>query len=213
MKKTSIASFACMLIYLPLLLISCTNDAPVQQVKESPATELSQAELITRGKYLVTVIGCNHCHTPKKMGPQGPVFDSSLLLSGHHGNSPLPAIDTKALTPGYWVLFAGDLTATVGPWGISYAANLTPDSLTGIGLWSEETFVKTLRSGKHLGQEGGRPIMPPMPWDNFNHLPDEDIKSIFAYLKTIPPVSNRVHQPYSPVEVRQMATANKTAMK
>jgi len=204
MKKTSIASFACMLIYLPLLLISCTNDAPVQQVKESPATELSQAELITRGKYLVTVIGCNHCHTPKKMGPQGPVFDSSLLLSGHHGNSPLPVIDTKALTPGYWVLFASDLTATVGPWGISYAANLTPDSLTGIGLWSEETFVKTLRSGKHLGQEGGRPIMPPMPWESIGALSDDDIKSLYTFLHALPAISNRVPAYTPPNEVSKL---------
>ena len=204
MKKTSIASFACMLVYMPLLLISCNNDAPVQQVKESPATELSQAELIARGKYLVTIIGCNHCHTPKKMGPQGPVFDSSLLLSGHQGNSPLPAIDTKALTPGYWVLFAGDLTATVGPWGISYAANLTPDSLTGIGSWTEETFVKTLRSGKHLGQEGGRPIMPPMPWESIGSLSDDDIKSLYTFLHALPAISNRVPAYTPPNEVSKL---------
>jgi hypothetical protein len=55
-----------------------------------------------------------------------------------------------------------DLTAFVGPWGISYTANLTPDSATGIGAWSEAAFINTIRSGKHLGN--GRDILPPMPW-------------------------------------------------
>jgi len=197
MKKIIIGIFACVLAYTVLLFTSCNSDAPAQPVKESPKTELSQADLLVRGKYLVTIIGCNHCHTPKKMGPQGPVFDSALLLSGHHANSPLPPVDKKALTPGYWVLFAGDLTATVGPWGISYAANLTPDSATGIGMWTEETFVKTLRSGKHLGQEGGRPIMPPMPWESIGALTDEDLAALYTLLHALPPINNKV-QAYTP---------------
>ena len=190
--KRSIITASCMLIPALALLLSCTNEEPVKPATERVSKTMSQGELINRGKYLVTAIGCNHCHTPKKMGPQGPVLDSALLLSGHHAGSMLPAIDKKALTPGSWVLFASDLTATVGPWGISYAANLTPDSVTGIGGWTEEVFAKTMRTGKHLGQEGGRPIMPPMPWESIGALTDEDLTALYTFLHALPAVKNLV---------------------
>ena len=43
-----------------------------------------------------------------------------------------------------------------------------------------------------------RPILPPMPWTAFRNLSDEDLKSIYAYLRTIPPVHNRVPEPLAP---------------
>ena len=55
----------------------------------------------------------------------------------------------------------GHVTAWAGPWGVSYAANLTPDKRTGIGAWTADQFIKTMRTGKHLGV--GRPVLPPMP--------------------------------------------------
>src|SRR5438270_8083991 len=85
-----------------------------------------------RGKYLVTAIGCNDCHTPLKMGPTGPAPDMSRFLSGH----PEQVGALKAAKPqGMW-LWAGAATNTAfaGPWGISYAANLTPDQNTGLGI-------------------------------------------------------------------------------
>ncbi len=206
-KKLLIVSSISLLGWLAILLFGCDSNAKVPKTTETPATEktaLSDAELLSRGKLLVTTIGCNHCHTPKKMGPQGPVLDSARLLSGHQAGSPLPLMDKNALKPGYWVLFAGDLTATVGPWGISYSANLTPDSITGIGAWTEEAFVKTMRTGKHLGLEGGRPIMPPMPWESIGQLSDEDLKALFLFLKAIPAVSNRVPAYQPPNEVANM---------
>ena len=118
----------------------------------------------------------------------------------------MPTINPEALTPGNWILFSPDLTAFVGPWGLSYSANLTSDSATGIGAWNESNFVNAIRKGKHMGFDNGRPISPPMPWDNYNNLSDNDLKSIFAYLKTTVPISNRVHEPYSPEEVREMLT-------
>jgi hypothetical protein len=93
------------------------------------------------------------------------------------------------------------VTTFVGPWGISYAANLTPDSATGIGAWTEGQFLQTLRTGKHLGMENGRPILPPMPWEGLAKLSDQDLKSIFAYLQTLPPINNRVPGPVSPDKV------------
>jgi mono/diheme cytochrome c family protein len=85
---------------------------------------------------------------------------------------------------------AGTNTAFAGPWGVTYAANLTPDTATGLGGWSEQQFVATMRTGHQLGT--GRPIMPPMPWTNLQHMNDEDLRAVFAYLRVIKPVTNRV---------------------
>ncbi|MBK9730877.1 MAG: hypothetical protein IPO83_06290 [Chitinophagaceae bacterium] len=134
----------------------------------------------------------------------GPILDSTRLLSGHPANSPLPKIDTNALHPGYWVTGSPDLTAWVGPWGMSFTANLTPDSTTGIGAWSEDAFMGTLRTGHHLGLPGGRLIMPPMPWAFVGQMTDDDLKSVFAYLKSLPPISNAVPTPISPADVMKM---------
>lgn len=163
---------------------------------------LEKEELVARGQYLMMIGGCNDCHSPKTFTAQGPLFDSTRLFSGHPAGSPLPPITTDATKPGNWVQMAPDLTAFVGPWGISYAANLTPDSATGTGAWSEEEFVGTLRTGKHLGQENGRPIMPPMPWQLIGRMSDEDLKAIYTYLRTVPPVNNRVPAPVPPTEVK-----------
>jgi mono/diheme cytochrome c family protein len=174
--------------------------------ENSPAEPLVKAamtrdEMIQHGQLLVTAGGCNDCHSPKSMGPHGPAIDSSKLLSGRPANMPTPPIDASALKPGNWVLMGPDVTAFVGPWGISYAANLTPDSATGIGAWTEGQFLQTLRTGKHLGMENGRPILPPMPWEGLAKLSDQDLKSIFAYLQTLPPINNRVPGPVSPDKV------------
>ena len=107
-------------------------------------------------------------------------------------SSPLPR--AKRIASATW-----DLTAWSGPWGISYAINLTPDENTGIGSWSEETFTKALRTGRHMGV--ARPILPPMPWENFRNLSDEDLRAVYAYLRTIPPVKNRVPEPTPPTVV------------
>lgn len=188
-----------------LLEASCTMQAEKKTDVLTQSKELTHGELVTRGKYLTTIGSCNDCHSPKKFGPKGMSLDEDRLFSGHPEGSVIPPVDAKALKPGSWVLFAGDLTAAVGPWGISYSANLTPDSTTGIGAWSEETFVKTLRTGKHLGQEGGRPILPPMPWEMVKQMTDEDLKAVYTYLQSLPPVKNRVPAPVPPAEVAKLA--------
>ena len=153
------------------------------------ASATGPAAQVQRGKDLVWSIGCNDCHTPKTMGPKGPVLDESRLLSGHREAPELPA--PPALPPGPWgIVTSMELTAWSGPWGITYARNLTPDENTGIGSWSEETFVGALRTGRHMGV--GRPIQPPMPWEVYGRLPEQDLKAIYAYLRSIPAVHNRV---------------------
>jgi mono/diheme cytochrome c family protein len=149
---------------------------------------------VERGKYLVNLGGCNHCHTPKKMGPKGPELDTARLLSGHPASMQMPAPPAPS---GPWIVATDfTLTAWSGPWGVSFAANLTPDEETGIGAWDESMFVKALRSGQHLG--AGRPILPPMPWEDIGHLSDQDLQAMFAYLKSLPPVKNPVPDPIPP---------------
>ena len=172
------------------LLVSCSQSTSHEVQK---ATLLSKEpvpfsqEQVLRGEYMVTVMGCNDCHSPKVFGPEGPTPDPERLLSGHPQDMPLPKIDTTLIGP--WVLFNPHNTATVGPWGVSFAANLTSDP-TGIGNWTEEQFTRALREGKSKGLANNRNILPPMPWSMFSKLTDEDLTSIFAYLKSIKPVRN-----------------------
>ncbi len=159
----------------------------------------SAGKLIERGKWLVNVGGCHDCHTPKKYGPKGMELDESRLLSGAPAQEPVPALPEGAIGmgPDKWMaLTNAHLAVWAGPWGISFAANLTPDVETGLGSWTEEVFIKALRTGKHMGE--GRPILPPMPWENFAKLDNADLKAIFAYLKSLPPVKNAVPEPVPP---------------
>lgn len=156
-------------------------------------------ELVTRGKYLVTTAGCGDCHSPKKMTEQGPVEDEARLLSGHPVDEPIPALPEGVLGmgPDKWAAMANvHLTAWAGPWGVSFASNLTSDKKTGMGNWTDEQFIKAMRSGKHRGF--GRQILPPMPWFNLARMTDDDLKAILAYLHSVPAVKNEVPAPIPP---------------
>ena len=181
------------------LFTYCTQpEAPAAAEPTEPTLE----EAVARGAYLVGVMGCNDCHSPKRMGPQGPEVIPETMLSGYPADRPLPeiAVAMGALEPG-WSLFNPDLTAGIGPWGISFAANLTSDE-TGIGNWTEEQFRKALTEGKSKGMDGARMLLPPMPWFNFTNLEENDLKAIFAYLKSTKPVSNVVPAPIPPDQLQ-----------
>jgi len=155
------------------------------------------AARIKRGAYLVAAGSCNDCHSPKILTPGGPMPDPKLLLSGHPAGSKMPPVPSKIIGPASWGgVFTNDLTAWSGPWGTSFAANLTPDLETGLGGWTEQVFIQAMRTGKHLGV--GRDILPPMPWFNLARLSDDDLKAIFAYLGSLPPIRNAVPQPIPP---------------
>jgi hypothetical protein len=157
------------------------------EAQESAQSGVPQ-QVIQRGEYLVKIMGCNDCHTPWKMGPQGPEPDMTRFLSGHPEQvGPLP--NAKAAEPFIWSGFSTN-TAFSGPWGVSYAFNLTPEQNTGLGIWTEEMFVKTIRTGRHMGVS--RPINPPMPWPAYRNATDEDLKAVYAYLRTIKPIVNHV---------------------
>ncbi len=171
-------------------IVACTNSAANS---EKAIAKTDNAALVKRGEYLVNSIGCDDCHSPKRMGPQGPEIIPELRLSGFPQNGKVPPVDTNQVKKG-WVMLSPDLTSAVGPWGESYAGNITSDG-TGIGNWTEENFIRALREGKYKGLVNSRPLLPPMPWFVYRNLSDEDLKSIFAYLKTTKPVRNIVPSP------------------
>ena len=152
---------------------------------------------IARGEYLVRTMGCHDCHTPHKLGPKGPERDMSRALTGHPEGMVMPPAPKLPAGPWVWT-GAGTMTAFAGPWGVSFTANLTPDPETGLGKWTEDMFITAMKTGRHEGK--GRPILPPMPYFVVAELNDEDIKSLFAYLQSLPPVKNRVPQPVDPPE-------------
>jgi len=161
------------------------------------AGDAGDQALVKRGEYLVGFGGCSDCHTPKIMGANGPKPDASKLLSGYPSSSKLPEFPTGIIGPDKWgAVTDNDLAAWVGPWGVSFAANLTPDMETGLGAWTADMFIKTMRTGKHMG--AGREILPPMPWYDLALLTDDDLKAVFAYLHSVKPIKNTVPQPMPP---------------
>ena len=175
--------------------VTAITDAPeaVAQGTQKP----SDPKRIARGEYLVRTMGCHDCHTPHKLGPKGPERDMSRALTGHPEGLVMPPAPKLPAGPWVWT-GAGTMTAFAGPWGVSFTANLTPDPETGLGKWTEDMFITAMKTGRHEGK--GRPILPPMPYFVVAELNDEDIKSLFAYLQSLPPVKNRVPQPVDPPE-------------
>jgi len=164
------------------------------------------APLVLRGEYLVVTGACADCHTPMKIGANGPEPDTSRMLSGHPESLVMPP--APRLPTGPWlVVSSATNTAWAGPWGVSFTANLTPDGDTGLGRWSAKQFIDTMRTGRHLGV--GRPVLPPMPIPAYRHFSDADLAAIFAYLQSIPPVKNRVPQPLPPADAPAAAAAPK----
>ena len=169
-------------------ILSCT------MLSTGVIAEGRDATLVKRGALLVSVGDCVTCHTPFRMGANGPEKDIARGLSGHPEGlklTPPPRLDAEWNWAG-----SATMTAFVGPWGITYAANLTPDRETGIGAWKEKDFVQAMRTGKHLG--AARPILPPMPWKALSRLPESDLRAIYVYLMAQPAVKNKVPDPVAP---------------
>jgi mono/diheme cytochrome c family protein len=98
-------------------------------------------------------------------------------------------------TPDRTRLFAGGRLFK-GPWGESYSANLTPDEDTGIGRWSEARIVRAIHGVKATGTV----LQPPMPWPEYrDQIAARDLKAIVAYLRSLPPIRNKVPERARPV--------------
>jgi len=196
MRKV-IFSIALMLLPAIALLIAGCNTGNGSKINE-PKSAIANDSLIKRGSYLVTIMGCDDCHSPKVMGAHGPELDMSRRLSGHPAQMPLGTINADALKT--WVLFNPINTAAVGPWGASFSSNIN-SSQTGIGNWTEARFFKAIREGKSKGLDGARMLLPPMPWQNIGKASDADLSAIYAYLKSTKPVDNIVPQPIAPDQI------------
>jgi hypothetical protein len=188
MKKLA-ASSLLLAAVIAMSLMNCSTKTdkksePVAETKKESFGGYASAELY--GEHLVTVCGCNDCHTPKKMTERGPEPDSSLWLSGHPASMPAPAVDRADMAK-RGLAVTDFLTAWVGPWGTTYAPNITGDD-TGIGAWSEQQFITCIREGKLKGLS--RPLLPPMPWQFYKAMTDDELKAIFAYLKSTKPIKN-----------------------
>lgn len=186
-------------VAVSVTISSCVNEQKVNAEDQAETASLNEESVILHGKYLVDVMGCNDCHSPKRMGPNGPETIPELFLSGYPSDRPVIDFDSPLLKEGFGIFYP-DLTAAAGPWGISFAANLTPDE-TGIGNWTEEQFKVALRQGKYKGLEGSRNMLPPMPWYNYGKMTDEDIHAVYSYLQSINPVENLVPAAVSPMNL------------
>ena len=198
MKKFNLVFLTLGVFCFALSTSSCSSSqrSGEETVDNKP---VSQEDLVKRGEYLVNIMGCNDCHSPKKIGPNGPEIIPELLLSGYPSDRQIVKFDNPMIKKGFG-MFYPDLTAAAGPWGVSFAGNLTPDP-TGIGTWSEEQFKKALTEGKFKGLDGTRMLLPPMPWEGFANLKDDDVKAIFAYLKSLKPVENVVPAAIAPEDM------------
>lgn len=139
---------------LCLFVLSCATAEP-------PATVAAKQDPVARGRYLVTIMSCNDCHTP-----------------GYFYGAP----DTNRM-------LSGSDVGWVGPWGVVRARNLTPDTATGIGKWTIEQIVTALRTGNTPDGVQLAPIMPWMNYADV--LDQDDAVAIATYLKSLPPVTHK----------------------
>ncbi len=149
----------------------------------------SQGDMVERGKYLVdAVAACGYCHTPRA----GAEYNMKMYLAGHPASDPYPRYNFNMMQQGIFLLTSPQLSAFSGPFGTSFASNLTPDKETGLGEWTEKMFIEAMRTGLHQGNPDNRKIFPPMPTKHYAQMNDADLKAIWAYLKSIKPVKNEV---------------------
>ena len=208
MKKLSILTLIIIMSFI--IILSRCKQGQESSAETSKDSTKAQATLsayggfesqVAWGKHLVTIGGCNDCHTPKKMGPHGPEDNMDLVLSGHPSQVPIPEINRKEIESKGLMVAGGIFTSFIGPWGVSYAANITSDSTTGIGNWTADQFIRVFRTGKFGGAPAGRNLLPPMPWKGIGQMTDDELKAVFAYLQSTKPVHNIVPQPQPPVLV------------
>ena len=139
---------------LAVLAVSCATNPP-------GSTAAAKPDPVVRGRYLVTIMSCNDCHTP---GTFYGAPDTTRRLSG------------------------SDL-GWAGPWGVVHPRNLTPDSATGIGTWTKEQIVTALRTGNTPSGVQLAPIMPWMNYASI--LDEDDAMAIASYLKSLPSVTHK----------------------
>jgi Cytochrome c len=180
---------------LKKILIFCVLFYPVIAL----AAGSEKQDLVKHGEYLVTSHACADCHSPKKMTDKGPVNDMSRYLSGHPADEKYAKVPPKEMFGSEFGDWGGlgsvDGTVWVDAGGITFTRNLTPDMETGLGTWTEQMFMKALRTGKHMGAPEGRDIHYCMPWQAFGQMNDAELHAIWTYLRTLKPIKNAIPDP------------------
>jgi len=172
------------------IIVYCLHSCSPEETKHPATTDTLAVKdsLIKRGGYLVSIVGCDECHSPKIMTATGLEIDSARRFSGYPSAEPVRRPHVTGAHLGQFVANS-DLTMFQAPFGVSFAANITSDA-TGIGDWSEARFRNAFVNGQHLGLDKERHIVPPM--SQFTKMKDADVKAIFMYLKSTKPVKNIV---------------------
>jgi mono/diheme cytochrome c family protein len=134
------------------------------------AAALAADPQIERGKYLVLIGGCSDCHTPGNFLGHP---DMTRFLGGSDVGFGIPGL------------------------GVFVGPNLTSDKQTGLGNWTAEQIVTAITTGERPDH---RILAPSMPWRGLSHLTSSDALAIATFLKSLPPVSNKVPGPFGPNE-------------
>jgi hypothetical protein len=182
-----------------LVLLTGCQPAEQKSATENEDKPAAPAQSpVERGKYLTTVGGCNDCHTPKTFGPNGPEADMTKELSGHPAGDKIPAVPAKLNfgEGGFGTLTNTHLTAWIGPWGISYAMNLTPIKRPVLEAGRSRCLSTPFATESIREQDA--PSSPPMPWNWYRNMTDDDLKGVFAYLQSLPPINNAIPDPTPP---------------
>jgi hypothetical protein len=166
----------------PLFLVACTTSAyydPLVDYEQVNASTILDAPTpveiapenrgpVTRGEYLVELLGCGACHT------DGALIGEPKMGKGLAGS-------------GIGIAYTNPLENRYP--GVVYPPNITPDDETGIGRWSDQQIIEAIRAG--LGRHGNRRILV-MPWQGYATISNDDAFAIVGYLRNIEPISNRV---------------------
>ena len=171
MTRLRIPALALVLFAVVMAVVVVARDAktaaPTSKAKAAAPAVKPTAAVLARGKQLATFGGCVDCHTP------GALYGA----------------------PDFARQLAGSELGWSGPWGTSYARNLTPDLETGLGYYNENEIILALKSGKRLD---GKPMLPPMPWQNIATLSDADMHALVAYMQSLPPVEHKTPEALPP---------------
>src|SRR5208282_4768558 len=155
---------------MPRCVFAIAFGAALTALGSLPSSASADDAQIARGRYLVVIAGCSDCHTP------------GALLGKPDMNRYLGGSDVGFAIPGA---------------GIFVGQNITPNKETGIGSWTSDQIVTSLRTGK---TPEGRDLFPVMPWPALSHLTDEDAQAIAAFLRSIPAVDHKNAGPIGPNE-------------
>jgi hypothetical protein len=171
-----------------LSLAACTSGPdydPLKDYEQINATMILDAptpvevapenrEAVTRGEYLVELLGCGACHT-----------DGALIGE--------PDMERPLAGSAIGIAYTSPLESRYP--GVVYAPNITPDNETGIGRWSDQQIANAVRAG--VGRHGERRILV-MPWQGYAQISNDDAFAIVGYLRNIKPIRNRVPEDVPP---------------